>query len=60
MHLAVPCPVLQERISDLHLLLWLSKQPNLDQSDMSLLADCVKTQSPVLEGYRLILDSIAS
>lgn len=50
----------QERLSDFHLLLWLSKQPNLDQSDMSLLVDCVSTQSPVLEGYRLIVDSIAA
>mmetsp|Transcript_11103 Transcript_11103/g.19353 ORF Transcript_11103/g.19353 Transcript_11103/m.19353 type:complete len:416 (+) Transcript_11103:279-1526(+) len=48
-----------ERISDLHLLLWLSKQPNLDQSDMSLLVDAVKSQSPVLEGYRLLIDSVA-
>jgi nuclear protein localization family protein 4 len=49
----------QERLSDLHLLLWLSKQPNLDRHDLALLLDAVKKQSPVLEGYRVIIDSIA-
>ena len=48
-----------ERLSDLHLLLWLSKQPNLDPNDMLLLCDAVKGQKPVLEGYRVIIDSIA-
>ncbi len=49
----------QERLSDFHLLLWLSKQPNLDANDLTLLVDAVRTQSPVLEGYRVIIDSIA-
>ncbi len=49
----------QERLSDFHLLLWLSKQPNLDRHDMTLLVDAVKTQNPVAEGYRMIVDSIA-
>lgn len=48
-----------ERISDFHLLLWLSKQPSLDAHDMTLLVDAVRTQSPVLEGYKAIIDSIA-
>mmetsp|Transcript_35576 Transcript_35576/g.79001 ORF Transcript_35576/g.79001 Transcript_35576/m.79001 type:complete len:414 (+) Transcript_35576:354-1595(+) len=48
-----------ERLSDFHLLLWLSKQPNLDPNDMILLCDAVKEQKPVLEGYRVIIDSIA-
>lgn len=48
-----------ERLSDFHLLLWLSKQPNLDSNDIILLCDAVKGQKPVLEGYRVIIDSIA-
>lgn len=48
-----------ERISDFHLLLWLAKQPNLDANDMLLLCDVVRTQKPVLEGYRMLIDSIA-
>eukprot|EP00955_Chlamydomonas_euryale_P099944 365252-Chlamydomonas_euryale.AAC.31 len=48
-----------ERISDFHLLLWLSKQPNLDSNDMILLCDAVKEQKHVMEGYRVIIDSIA-
>ena len=48
-----------ERLSDLHLLLWLSKQPNLDSNDMILLCDAVKDRKPIMEGYRVIIDSIA-
>ncbi|GAX72680.1 hypothetical protein CEUSTIGMA_g136.t1 [Chlamydomonas eustigma] len=48
-----------EKLSDLHLLLWLSKQPNLDSNDMILLCDAVKEQKPIMEGYRLIIEHIA-
>ena len=48
-----------ERLSDLHLLLWLSKQPNLDSNDLILLCDAVKDKKPIMEGYRVIIDSIA-
>jgi nuclear protein localization family protein 4 len=48
-----------ERLTDFHLLLWLSKQPNLDSNDMILLCDAVKEAKPVMEGYRVIIDSIA-
>ena len=48
-----------ERLSDMHLLLWLSKQPNLDSNDMILLCDAVKDRKPIMEGYRVIIDSIA-
>ncbi|PNH05672.1 Ammonium transporter 1 member 2 [Tetrabaena socialis] len=48
-----------ERLSDAHLLLWLAKQPNLDPSDMALLCEAVRESRPVLEGYRVIIDSIA-
>eukprot|EP00967_Tisochrysis_lutea_P088961 scaffold126495_cov14-Tisochrysis_lutea.AAC.1 len=51
--------VLSERLSDFHLLLWLSKQPNLDSNDMTLLCDAIRNRAPVLEGYRVIIDSIA-
>lgn len=48
-----------ERLSDLHALLWLSRQPNLDAHDVALLAEAVREQKPVMEGYRMIIDSIA-
>jgi nuclear protein localization protein 4 homolog len=49
-----------ERLSDFHLLLWLSKQPNLDlTSDMALLAQAVQQRTQVPEGYTLIIDSLA-
>lgn len=48
-----------ERLSNFHLLLWLSKQPNLDSNDMILLCDAVKEQKTIMEGYRVIIDSIA-
>ncbi|GLI70914.1 hypothetical protein VaNZ11_015942 [Volvox africanus] len=48
-----------ERLSDFHLLLWLAKQPNLDPNDMALLCEAVREHRPVLEGYRVIIDSIA-
>jgi nuclear protein localization family protein 4 len=48
-----------ERLSDFHLLLWLAKQPNLDPNDMALLCEAVRGHRPVLEGYRVIIDSIA-
>lgn len=47
-----------ERISDFHLLLWLSKSL-LDMSDMALICHAVKNQAAILEGYRQIIDSIA-
>ena len=47
-----------ERLSDFHLLLWLSKS-HLDMSDMSLICDCVKNGTSIMEGYRQIIDSIA-
>uniref|UniRef100_A0A7S0S117 MPN domain-containing protein n=1 Tax=Chlamydomonas leiostraca TaxID=1034604 RepID=A0A7S0S117_9CHLO len=48
-----------DKLADLHLLLWLSKQPNLDTNDMTLLCDAVRNHHPVMEGYRVIIDSIA-
>ena len=49
----------QQQLADLHLLLWLCKQPNLEQSDMLALCEAVKNQTPVAEGYQCIIESIA-
>ncbi len=48
-----------DRLTDFHLLLWLSKQPNLDSNDMILLCDAVKEHKPIMEGYQVIISSIA-
>eukprot|EP00976_Prorocentrum_cordatum_P038721 787894-Prorocentrum_minimum.AAC.2 len=47
-----------ERLSDFHLLLYLSKQLDLS-TDMALLVDAVKNKGTVAEGYQLIIDSLA-
>jgi len=49
----------EQRLADLHLLLWLSKQPNLDLPDMLAICSAVKQEVPLMEGYRVIVDSIA-
>ena len=49
----------QMRLADFHLLLWLAKQPNLDLTDLQVIIEAVKEQSPVPEGYTLIIDSLA-
>jgi len=48
-----------QRLSDFHVLLYLAKQCQLDDSDVALLCKAVRCQEPVLEGYRVIIDSIA-
>eukprot|EP00803_Ostreobium_quekettii_P001724 evm.model.scf_441EXC.17 EVM.evm.TU.scf_441EXC.17 scf_441EXC:83479-85016(-) len=48
-----------EKLSDFHVLLFLAKQCQLDESDVALLCEAVQCQKPVLEGYRVIIDSIA-
>jgi len=47
-----------ERLSDFHLLLWLS-QSLLEMTDLALICDAVRTRGAVMEGYRQIIDSIA-
>lgn len=47
------------RLADFHLLLWLAKQPNLDQGDLTIIAEAVKEGNDVPEGYTLIIDSLA-
>ncbi|OMO77827.1 Nuclear pore localization protein NPL4 [Corchorus capsularis] len=48
-----------KRISDFHLLLFLAKSLGLS-SDVPALAECVLTQSPVPEGYQLLIESMAN
>lgn len=49
----------QQRIADFHLLLWLLKQPNLDPNDIVMVCDSIRHDKPVMEGYQVIIDSIA-
>lgn len=49
----------EQRLSDMHLLLWLTKQPNMDPGDMLAVCEAVKAKQPLMEGYRVIIDSIA-
>jgi len=47
-----------ESISDFHLLLFLAKRLDL-ATDMALLLDAVRNKGTVLEGYKVIIESIA-
>eukprot|EP00879_Flechtneria_rotunda_P015340 GHRR01016036.1.p1 GENE.GHRR01016036.1~~GHRR01016036.1.p1 ORF type:complete len:378 (+),score=128.22 GHRR01016036.1:953-2086(+) len=47
------------RLADLHLLVWLAGQPNLDQADMLAITESVRYKADLLEGYKVIIDSIA-
>ncbi len=49
----------REKLSDLHLLLWLARQPNLDPHDMSIICESVHSRKAMPEGYRFIIDSLA-
>lgn len=48
-----------KRISDFHLLLLLARFLDLG-SDVHALAECVHTQTPVPEGYQLLIESMAN
>ncbi|KAK6937455.1 Nuclear pore localization protein NPL4, C-terminal [Dillenia turbinata] len=48
-----------KRISDFHLLLLLARFLDVS-ADVPALAECVQTQSPVSEGYQLLIESLAS
>lgn len=48
-----------KRISDFHLLLLLSNHFDLN-TDVPQLAEVVRLQSPVPDGYQLIIESLAS
>jgi hypothetical protein len=47
------------RIADPHLLLWLASQHNMDQPDLLAVVEAVKNKSELMEGYKVIIDSIA-
>ncbi|KAI8466686.1 MAG: NPL4 family-domain-containing protein [Monoraphidium minutum] len=49
----------EARLSDLHLLLWLSRQPTMDPGDVLAVCGAVREGRPLLEGYRVIIDSLA-
>lgn len=50
----------ERRLADAHLLLWLGSQPNLDAADVeAVCAAAAGKTGPLMEGYRVILDSIA-
>jgi nuclear protein localization family protein 4 len=50
----------EKRLADAHLLLWLGSQPNLDSGDVeAVCAAAAGKTGPLMEGYRVILDSIA-
>eukprot|EP00775_Hariotina_reticulata_P004570 gene4570-4825_t len=46
------------RLADLHLLLWLAGQ-HLDQGDMLAIAEAARGKGELLEGYKVIIDSLA-
>lgn len=46
-----------EKLSDFHVLLFLTK--HLDTADIALLSEAVRDKKPVLDGYKVIIDSIA-
>jgi len=50
----------QERMKDFHLLLWLAQQGILSvDSDLPLLVHAVRAGQPIMEGYKIMIDSLA-
>lgn len=47
------------RLADAHLLLWLAGQPNMERPDMQSITEAVKERGELMEGYKVIIDSIA-
>lgn len=47
-----------KRISDFHLLLFVARLLDLS-ADVQALAECVHAQTPVPEGYQLLIESLA-
>ncbi|KAJ8748426.1 hypothetical protein K2173_003063 [Erythroxylum novogranatense] len=48
-----------KRISDFHFLLFMARFLDLS-SDVPILAECVRTQTPIPEGYQVLMNSMAS
>jgi len=50
----------EKRLADAHLLLWLASHPHLDAADAAAVcASAAGKTGPLMEGYRVIIDSIA-
>ncbi|PRW57867.1 NPL4 1 [Chlorella sorokiniana] len=47
------------RLADFHLLLYLARQPNFDEPEVSVLVDAVHNKAAVPEGFQIIIDSMA-
>lgn len=41
------------------MLLWLASTHNMDQTDLMAIIETVKNKSELMEGYKVIIDSIA-
>ena len=48
-----------DKLSDFHLLLWLSSQGFEVDTDIALLADAIAHGQPIREGYQVMIDTIA-
>lgn len=49
-----------ERLADFHVLLWLSENSGLGvDSDIPLIVEAVHSKTPVMEGYKVMIDSVA-
>lgn len=49
-----------ERLADFHLLLWLAENSGLGMtSDIPIIAEAVMHKSEVMEGYQMMIDSVA-
>lgn len=48
-----------ERLADFHLLLWLSTHLHWQDEDIAQIVEAVKEKEPIMEGYTLMIDSMA-
>jgi nuclear protein localization protein 4 homolog len=49
-----------ERLADFHLLLWLAENSGLGMtSDIPLIVEAVLHKSDIMEGYQMMIDSVA-
>ena len=48
-----------ERLADFHLLLWLSTNLHWQDEDIAQVVEAVQQKEPVMEGYTIMIDSMA-
>eukprot|EP00892_Ulva_mutabilis_P011724 jgi/Ulvmu1/8924/UM005_0015.1 len=49
-----------DRLADFHLLLWLAENSGLGvDTDIPLIVEAVHTKTPIMEGYKVMIDSVA-